>query len=95
MLIGIVVNLSFVLINLIVLPSLLIKRISIVVLGASLNFTNKTGDAGFGKTLAILLTVVVAGLLSAVTTKLKLSLIVLQPSKLVIWILYEPIAVGL
>ncbi len=67
--IGIVVNLSLVFNNLMVRPSLVKSRISSVVSGASLNLTNNTGDAGFGNTLARLVILVVAGLLSAVTTK--------------------------
>ena len=65
-------------------PSPVMSRISSVVLGASLNLTSKTGDAGLGNTLARLVIIVVAGLLIAVTTRLKLSLILVQPSELVI-----------
>ena len=67
-----------------VLPSLVSNRISKVLLGVSLNLTLNKGDAGLGKIVAKLLTLVVAGLLRAVTTRLKLSLMVLQPSVLVI-----------
>jgi hypothetical protein len=89
------VNLSFVLTNLIERPSLVTNLISNVVLGTSLNLTSKTGEAGFGNTLAKLLIVALAGLLMAVTTKLKLSLSVLHPVALVMATLYNPMAVGL